>query len=454
MKIHLIAIGGSAMHNLALALQEAGHTVSGSDDEVFEPSRSRLQKADLMPSEIGWFPERITSDLDLVILGMHARADNPELQRAQELGLKILSYPEFLYEHSKNKTRVVIAGSHGKTTVTSMIMHVCRLTGLDIDYMVGAQVHGFDTMVRLSESAEFMVIEGDEYPASALQMIPKFHFYTPNITAITGIAWDHANVFSDERVYIQQFRTYLEICEPGAAVVYNAEDLQLADLLSSTTKYIKKIPYSLPKYKVAEDGTYFIETEEGLLPLSVIGKHNMANLEAARWICQLMGIQEMDFYQAIQSFQGAARRLQLLGSKGGRSIYLDFAHSPSKVRATLDSFREAKPAGKIVAVLELHTYSSLSRSFIPQYRHTMNSADIAIVYFNPKSLAHKRLPDLSAEDVAKAFQIPETSVFTDAQKVFDRLKSLKDKQLDILFMTSGNFAGENLEKWAEELLQA
>ena len=453
MKIHLIAIGGSAMHNLALALKQAGHIVSGSDDEIFEPSRSRLDHAGLLPSDMGWYPERITSDLDLVILGMHARADNPELQRAKELNLKILSYPEFLYQHSRDKTRVVIAGSHGKTTVTSMVMHVCRLCGLNIDYMVGALVKGFETMVRLSESSEFIVIEGDEYPASALQLIPKFHFYKPNITAITGIAWDHANVFPDEKVYIQQFRTYLEMCEPGAAVVYYAEDGQLKDLLSSTTNYVKKIPYSLPKYKVAEDGTYYIETNEGLMPVSVFGKHNMANLEAARWICQLMGIQEGEFYQAIQSFEGAAKRLQLLGSKDGRSVYLDFAHSPSKVRATLESMREAKPTSKIVAVLELHTYSSLSLSFIPQYRHTLDCADLPIVYFNPKALRHKRLPDLTAKEVAEAFRIPESCVFTDSKRVFDELKSLRDQPLDILFMTSGNFAGENLERWAEELLR-
>lgn len=450
MKIHLIAIGGSAMHNLALALQQAGHSVTGSDDEIFEPSLSRLKNAGLLPAEIGWYPERITSDLDLVILGMHARADNPELARARELGLNVLSYPEFLYEHSKNKTRVVIAGSHGKTTVTSMVMHVCRAVGLEIDYLVGAQVKGFDTMVRLSDTAEFMLIEGDEYPASALQLVPKFHFYRPNITAITGIAWDHANVFPTEEVYIEQFRKYIERCEPGASVVYFAEDEKLKSVVEGAQNFVKKVPYRTPQYEVRA-GEYYLQTDEGQIPVSVIGRHNMANLEAARWICQLMGIQEREFYEAITTFEGAAKRLQLLAKNEHTQVFLDFAHAPSKVKATLAAVKESYPEYRIVAVLELHTYSSLSKSFLPNYAHVLDAADVPLVYFNPKAVAHKRLPELKKEDVAQAFGISVSSIFTDAVEVFQKLLSLNARQSVILIMTSGNFDGADIRGWATQL---
>ncbi|GCD77735.1 peptidoglycan synthetase [Thermaurantimonas aggregans] len=451
MKIHLIAIGGSAMHNLALALQQAGHTVSGSDDEIFEPSLSRLKNASLLPPEIGWFPDRISADLDLVILGMHARADNPELARARELGIQVLSYPEYLYEHSKNKTRVVIAGSHGKTTVTSMVMHVCRAAGLDFDYLVGAQVKGFDTMVRLSNSAEFMLIEGDEYPASALQLVPKFHFYRPNITAITGIAWDHANVFPTEEVYVEQFRKYMQQCEPGASVIYFAEDDKLKNVVESTQNFVKKVPYFTPPYEV-RSGVFHLLTEDGLLPVSVIGRHNMANLEAARWVCQLMGIQEREFYEAITSFEGAAKRLQLLGSNHHTQVYLDFAHAPSKVKATLDAIKESFPEKKIIAVLELHTYSSLSKSFLPNYAHALDAADVPMVYFNPKAVAHKRLPELKREDVAEAFGIAVSNFYSDASEVLEKLKSMEISDTIFLIMTSGNFDGVDLKRWADQLL--
>ncbi|MFN4298134.1 MAG: UDP-N-acetylmuramate--L-alanine ligase [Thermaurantimonas sp.] len=451
MKIHMIAIGGSAMHNLALALREAGHMITGSDDEIFEPSLSRLRNAGLLPNAIGWYPDKITSDLDLVILGMHARADNPELLRARELGLKVLSYPEFLYEHSKDKTRVVIAGSHGKTTVTSMVMHVCRAVGLEIDYLVGALVKGFDTMVRLSDSAEFMLIEGDEYPASALQLVPKFHFYKPNITAITGIAWDHANVFPTEEVYVDQFRKYIELCEHGASVVYFAEDVKLKTVVEGAQNFVKKVPYYTPSYEV-RSGVYHLLTDDGPLPLMVIGRHNMANLEAARWICQLMGIQERDFYEAITSFEGAAKRLQLLGKNQNTQVYLDFAHAPSKVKATLAAVKESFPGKKIVAVLELHTYSSLSKEFLPNYQHALEGADVPVVYFNPKAVEHKRLPALNKEEVADAFSIPVENIFTDASEVLKKLLAERASNTVFLIMTSGNFGGVDLKNWADQLL--
>ncbi|KFD39137.1 UDP-N-acetylmuramate--L-alanine ligase [Schleiferia thermophila] len=453
MKIHLIAIGGSAMHNLALALHAMGHKVTGSDDEIYEPALSRLKKAGLLPERIGWFPEKITSDLDMVILGMHARRDNPELQKALNLGLQVISYPEFLYQHSKNKTRVVIAGSHGKTTVTSMVMHVCRFAGLNIDYMVGSLVNGFDTMVNLTEEAEFMVIEGDEYPSSALQMQPKFHFYRPNITAITGIAWDHANVFPTEDIYLEQFRTYLNQCEPGAAVLYFAEDQKLKHLVESSSLPIKKFPYATPAYEII-NGIYQLNTSDGPIPLCIIGRHNMANVEAARWICQLMGIQEGTFYESISTFEGASRRLQTLLEIDESRVILDFAHAPSKVKATLYAIKEAFPQHKVVAILELHTYSSLSKDFLPQYHHSLQLADVALVYYNPRAVALKKLPDLQPDEVAQAFGIDVKNVFTDTGALFQKAVSYRSDKNVFLIMTSGNFGGENLQIRAEQLLHS
>ena len=450
MRMHFIAIGGSAMHNLALAMHENGHHVTGSDDEIFEPSKTRLAAKGLLPSPMGWDAGRITPDIDAIILGMHAREDNPELIRARELGLKIYSYPEFLYEQSKDKTRVVIAGSHGKTTITSMVLHVLGYHGMEVDFMVGAQLEGFDTMVRITPDAEFMLLEGDEYLASPIDRRPKFHLYHPNIALLSGIAWDHINVFPTFEDYLEQFRIFVNLIEPGGAIVYSAEDPQVKSVVESATNTIKKFPYYTPEYRVA-DGVCYLQTPDGELPLQVFGGHNLQNMEGARWICQEMGIQEEDFYEAIASFKGASKRLEKIAESADRVVYKDFAHAPSKVEATVKAVREQYPDRQLVACLELHTFSSLNPEFLPQYAGTLNPADKALVYFNPKAVAHKKLPELSVAQVHQHFANTSLTVSNNADEVVNWLKDSKGPSV-FLLMTSGNFDGVNLEALAKELI--
>ena len=335
-KFHFIAIGGSAMHNLALALHHKGFQISGSDDAVFEPSKSRLAKAGILPEVLGWYPEKIHEGLDGIILGMHAKKDNPELQKAVLLGIKIYSYPEFLYEQTKNKTRVVIAGSHGKTTITSMVLHVLSYWEKEVDYMIGAQLEGFDTMVHLTDENDFMLIEGDEYLSSPIDRRPKFLWYKPHVTLISGIAWDHINVFPTEENYIEQFRTYIDSIMPGGVLVYNELDSVLEQISKESQNTIRKEAYHLPEYFI-EEGVTYLKTDEGDLPLEVFGEHNLSNIAGARWICQLMGVDEAEFLEAISSFKGASKRLEKIGDNGSSFLFKDFAHAPSKVKATSDA---------------------------------------------------------------------------------------------------------------------
>ena len=440
MNIHFIAIGGSAMHNLAIALRNGGHSITGSDDQIFEPSRGRLALKGLLPEVEGWYPEKVHEGLDAIILGMHAREDNPELARAQELELPIFSYPEFLYEISKSMTRVVIAGSHGKTTTTAMVLHVMNHVGQPTNYMVGAQLEGFDCMVELESGSEFMVMEGDEYLSSPIDRRPKFHLYRPNITVITGIAWDHINVFPTFESYVDQFRKYLETIEPGGALIYNERDLELVKLVEETSAPVKTFSYNLPRFEIL-DGQTFIETEEGMMPLQIFGEHNLSNLEAARWICLEMGVQEDAFYDAILSFTGAQNRMEVFKSGDQAKVFRDFAHAPSKVEASVKALKEQ--FGTVRAVLELHTFSSLNPEFLPQYQGTMDAADEAWVYFSPNAVAHKKLPALSKADVAAAFGA--------GVRVFDSSESLQlalENPANIkamALMSSGNFGGIDLE---------
>ncbi|MEP6005285.1 MAG: Mur ligase family protein, partial [Maribacter dokdonensis] len=353
MRIHFIAIGGSAMHNLALALEHKGYIITGSDDVIFEPSKSRLDAKGLLPDEFGWFPEKITMDLDAIVLGMHAKADNPELLKAQDLGITIYSYPEFLYEQSKNKTRVVIGGSHGKTTITSMILHVLNFHDIDVDYMVGAQLDGFDRMVHLTEDNDFIVLEGDEYLSSPIDRRPKFHLYQPNIALLSGIAWDHINVFPTFENYVEQFKIFVDSIVNGGSITYNVEDDTVKDVVESSENAIRKLPYSTPEYTV-EDGETLLETNEGPMPIEVFGKHNLSNLAGAKWICQNMGVDEEDFYEAIATFKGASKRLEKIAEGATSIAYKDFAHSPSKVAATTRAVKEQYPNRKLTACLELH----------------------------------------------------------------------------------------------------
>lgn len=449
MRFHFIAIGGSAMHNLALAMHENGHAVTGSDDEIFEPSRTRLANAGLLPGDMGWNEDRITDEIDAIILGMHAREDNPELLKAKALKLKIYSYPEFLYEQSKDKTRVVIAGSHGKTTITSMVLHVLHYHGIEVDFMVGAQLEGFKTMVRITDNAEFMLIEGDEYLSSPIDRRPKFHLYKPNIALLSGIAWDHINVFPTFENYVEQFRIFVDSIEQGGALVYNQEDERVADVVAHSKNTIKTFAYQTPAFTVA-DGICYLETEEGEMPLAVFGKHNLQNLEGARWICLEMGVQEDAFNEAISSFTGASKRLEKIADGNTSIVYKDFAHAPSKVSATVAAVKEQFPNKKVVACLELHTFSSLNPEFLPQYKGALNPADEALVYFNPDAVAHKKLPSLSKEDVHRHFGNDKISVSNRSDEVEEWLKSKGDGVF--LIMTSGNFDGIDLNSLANEIV--
>lgn len=443
MKIHFIAIGGSAMHNLALALHQKGDTVTGSDDDIFEPSRTRLDKNGLLPAEEGWFPEKITSDLDAVILGMHAKADNPELLKAKELDLKIYSYPEFLYEQSKNKTRVVIGGSHGKTTITSMILHVMNYHEKDVDYMVGAQLEGFDTMVKITEDNDFMVIEGDEYLSSPIDRRPKFHLYKPNIALLSGIAWDHVNVFPTYENYVEQFEIFLNEITNGGAIVYNEEDSEVKRIVEASTSPIKKYPYQTPAYSV-EDGITLLDTPEGPMPIEVFGDHNLNNLEGARWICQLMGIDADDFYEAISTFKGASKRLEKIIETETSVAYKDYAHSPSKVKATTQAVKNQYPNRKLIACLELHTYSSLSPEFLKEYRGTLDPADTAVVFYSPHAVMIKQLEEIKMEQIEEAFDRKDLIVFTNPADFKTYLYSQDYKETCLLLMSSGNYGGLDL----------
>jgi UDP-N-acetylmuramate: L-alanyl-gamma-D-glutamyl-meso-diaminopimelate ligase len=446
MRIHFIAIGGSAMHNMAIALHKKGFKVTGSDDVLFEPSVSRLSKHGLFPEK-----ENITPDIDAVILGMHARADNPELLKAQELGLKIYSYPEYIYEHSKNKLRVVIGGSHGKTTITSMILHVLKNTGKDFDYLVGAQLEGFDTMVKLTDEAPVIVIEGDEYLSSAIDRRPKFHLYKANIGVISGIAWDHINVFPTFDNYVEQFKLFIDTIQPGGKLIYSETDTVLNDLVKSDDSEVEKFPYSLPAYNIKYGITNIIAGQKEY-QLQVFGEHNLLNMEAARIVCENLGIKTEDFYTQMSSFKGAARRLELVGKNGSSEFFKDFAHSPSKLTATIHAVKTQFPDRKLIACIELHTFSSLNKDFLSQYAHTMDEADIAFVFIDKKTFEQKKMAPYAAETVKDAFAREDLVFYNDPAELQKRLENIVMKDTNLLMMSSGNFGGINLPSLAEKIL--
>jgi UDP-N-acetylmuramate: L-alanyl-gamma-D-glutamyl-meso-diaminopimelate ligase len=451
MRTHFIAIGGSAMHNLALALHNKGYQVTGSDDAIFEPSRTRLEKKGILPENMGWFPEKITSDIDAVILGMHAKADNPELLKAQELGLKIYSYPEFLYEQSKTKTRVVIGGSHGKTTITSMILHVMHFHNIQVDYMVGAQLEGFDTMVHLTEENDFIVLEGDEYLSSPMDLRPKFHLYKPNIALISGIAWDHINVFPTYENYVEQFEIFIKLITNGGILVYNEDDAEVKRVAELATNPIRKMPYSTPNYKV-ENGITLLETPEGNMPIEVFGAHNLNNLAGAKWICQNMGVDEADFYEAIASFKGASKRLEKIAESKTKVAYKDFAHSPSKVSATTKAVKEQYPNRKLVACLELHTYSSLNSEFLKEYEGALDFADVAVVFYSPDAVKIKQLEEVTYDQIAQAFNRKDLIIYTNPKDFAAYLFNLNLENSALLLMSSGNYGGLNFDEVKELIL--
>jgi len=445
MNIHFIAIGGSAMHNLAIALHNKGYHVTGSDDTIHDPSKSRLERKGLLPEAFGWFPEKITSDLDVIILGMHAKKDNPELLKAQDMGLKIYSYPEFLYEQSKDKTRVVIGGSHGKTTITSMILHVLDYNDMEVDYMVGAQLEGFEIMVHLTKENEFMVLEGDEYLSSPIDRRPKFHLYKPNIALLSGIAWDHINVFPTFEGYVNQFRIFTDSLTDGGIMVYNEEDAILKEVVESSSHSIKKYEYSTPVYQI-EDGVTYIDTPDGLMPLEIFGDHNLQNLAGAKWVCQHMGIDEEDFYEAIASFKGASKRLEKIAESSETVIYKDFAHSPSKVKATTEAVKKQYAQRDVIACLELHTYSSLNAAFLAEYNGALDKADKAVVFYSPHAVKIKQLDSVSEEQISNAFQRDDLIIFTNPAEFKEFLFSQNLHQSAVVLMSSGNYGGLDFEE--------
>ena len=445
MKTHFIAIGGSAMHNLAIALKDKGYQVTGSDDAIFEPSKSRLQKKGILPEELGWFPNKLTTDIDAVILGMHAHADNPELARAKELGLKIYSYPEFLYEQSKEKTRVVIGGSHGKTTITSMILHVLNYHHKDIDYMVGAQLEGFDCMVKITNENDFMILEGDEYLSSPIDLRSKFLLYQPNIALISGIAWDHINVFKTFDDYVEQFRKFVESITPGGILVYNEEDPEVVKVVDNAENYFRKLPYKTPEYEII-NGIVNVKTDLGNIPLSIFGKHNLLNMEGARLICSQLGIMEEEFYEAIMSFKGASKRLEKVERTDGGLLYKDFAHAPSKVKATVIAFAEQFPDKETYGFLELHTYSSLNPIFLEQYDHALDGLNHAIVFYSEDALKIKRMDPISPDLIKEKFKNQNLKVFTNAEDLHKYWETLDKTKGAFLMMSSGNFGGLDLTK--------
>jgi UDP-N-acetylmuramate: L-alanyl-gamma-D-glutamyl-meso-diaminopimelate ligase len=440
MHIHFISIGGSVMHQLAIALKHKGYRITGSDDEIFEPAATNLKNENLLPAAPGWFPELMDESIDAVILGMHAKEDNPELRRAKELGLKIYSFPEYIFRESIHKKRIAVGGSHGKTTTTAMIMHVLKKLNYDFDYLVGASLKGFDQSVKISD-APIIVCEADEYPASTIEKKPKFHFLFPHIAVLTGIAWDHINVFPTFEFYLEQFVIFINKIEKNGFLIYNETDNTLKNLVESNRRNdINYVPYTLPEHAI-KNGVTNISIGKTKTALKVFGNHNLLNLQAAWLVCKELGIKADDFAKAISDFEGAAKRLQLIASKNGSNIYRDFAHAPSKVKASINAVKEQFPGKKLIAVLELHTFSSLNKNFMQEYKGAMDKADEAIVFYSRHALELKRMNFLDPEIVKEGFQKENLVVITEREKLTEKLKSFSFSDTNFLFMSSGNYDG-------------
>ena len=449
MNIHFISIGGSIMHNLAIALHKKGYKVTGSDDEIFEPAKSRLDKYGLLPRKTGWDESKITSDTDAIILGMHAKDDNPEMKKAMALGLKIYSFPEFMYENNKNKKRIVIAGSHGKTTITAMVMHALSKLGYDFDYMVGSGIAGFEDSVRLSENAPWIIMEGDEYLTSALDKKPKFLWYKPEVALISGIAWDHMNVFPTYDIYMQQFLDFMNSMPEKASLVYCNQDNDLVNLVAKCP-HLKRIPYGMPEFRLVNNKFSLISGSEEI-PLNVFGSHNLMNIEGAALVCNELGIDKNDFFHAISDFKGAGKRLEVVLENDKLIAFRDFAHAPSKVKATIEGIRIQYPDRKVIACLELHTYSSLNKDFLPQYKHSADKADEMFIYINPEEVKLKRLEELDSEKIKISFGRTDVKVFFDLEELKTEMKKLNYNNSILLIMSSGSFNGWDIKDFFNKL---
>lgn len=451
MKVHFIAIGGSAMHNLAIALSRKGTEVTGSDDEIFEPSRTRLEKQGILPEAIGWFPEKIHAGLSAIILGMHAREDNPELLKAKEMGIPVFSYPEFLYEQSKDKKRIVIGGSHGKTTITSMLLHVVSKLNINADYMVGAQLEGYDCMVKLTEDAPFMILEGDEYLSSPIDRRPKFHLYKPDAALLSGIAWDHINVFPTFENYVEQFDIFCQQITENGTLIYNQEDEEVKKLGEKYAGKINAVAYGTPQYEVTPSGT-ILSYEGEKYPLKIFGGHNLQNLMGAMHLGNCMGIDSHAFLKAMETFTGAGKRLQKVVESNDFVMFKDFAHSPSKLKATTKAVKEQYQDRKVIACMELHTFSSLKKEFLPHYEGAMQQADEAIVYFSPEVVKHKKLEPITKEQVEKAFG-GNVKVMTETEEILHFISNQQWNNKVLLMMSSGNFDGIDYDVLGKEILE-
>ncbi len=452
MHYHFIAIGGSAMHNLAIALHLKGEKVTGSDDEIFSPSKERLSKYGILPMQTGWSTEKVTSSIDTIILGMHARVDNPELLKAEELNIPIFSYPEFIYEQTKNQTRVVIGGSHGKTSITSMILHVLSKQNIDHNYMVGAQLEGFECMVKLSNDVEIAIIEGDEYLSSAIDRRPKFHLYRPNIAVISGIAWDHINVFPTFENYVDQFNIFANKIDQNGYLIYCQEDKELMKMVQSNTYKCNLIPYKTHPHEIQNNITYLTPNNQFKYPIEIFGNHNLQNLKAAQIVCEKLGVNPEKFYLSIADFKGASKRMELVIKNQNFSFYKDFAHSPSKLKATTLALKRQFPNRTLIACMELHTFSSLNLDFLELYKNTMSAADTAYVYFNKDTIRHKRLDDFSKNDVYNAFGSSNVKVFTSSKDLEKELYSKKWLNSNLLMMSSGNFDGLDFKELGVKII--
>ncbi|MFN4145902.1 MAG: UDP-N-acetylmuramate--L-alanine ligase [Runella sp.] len=453
MRVHFIAIGGSVMHNLALALHQKGYQVTGSDDEIYDPARTRLQNAGLLPAEMGWYPEKIHAQLDAVILGMHARQDNPELARAQALGLPVYSYPEYIYQQSLHKQRVVIAGSHGKTTITSMILHALRYHNRRFDYLVGAQIEGFDTMVKLSDDAPLIIVEGDEYPASPTDPSPKFLHYHPHIALISGIAWDHYNVFPTWEGYVAQFEKLADSLPKSGTLIFDETDDMLDVIGKNERPDVRPVPYDAHPHKVVNGQTFLITREYGEVPLLVFGQHNMKNISGALAVCEEIGLTPAQFYKAIQTFKGATNRMETLAKNERTAVFKDFAHAPSKVEATTQAVKAQFPKRRLIACAELHTFSSLNKNFIKQYAHKFDAADVAVIYYNPHTIAHKKLEPISPQEIREAFERKDLQVFTHQEDLLQFLNEQDWRNSNLLMMSSGTFGGMDLRALAAKIVE-
>lgn len=446
------------MHSLAIALHHAGYLVTGSDDHIHNPARERLDALGLCPEKEGWNANLVHSGLDGVILGMHASEDNPELKKAQELGIKIYSFPEFIYEHSQDKQRIVVAGSYGKTTITAMIMHVLQKAGKRFDFMVGSQVPGFDNPVRLSEDAPVIVMEGDEYLASRLDPRPKFLLYHPHIILLSGISWDHINVFPTEVSYNLQFGKLIDSLPKAGYLIYNDTDKTVREMVhpikDNESLYIS--PYSMPSYKITKEGKYSLTLGNTSLAgltsiggeketMEVIGKHNMLNIAGAWKVCERLGIELKDFLKHMSSFRGAKSRLEMIFSNPKRKIYKDFAHAPAKVKATVEAVRELYPKQHLIVCFELHTFSSLNKEFIKLYAGTLKGADKKIVFMNPETEAAKKANPFSKAEIQTAFGDKNLFYVRDKKELALLLKHLNTGNDVFLMMTSGNFGGLALD---------